>query len=94
VTTNLANGILTVVTAVNSNPPYVTNSIVGNTLTLTWPVGNIGWTLQAQTNTLGAGLNPNPAAWVNVPNATGGNTFSTTINPSNGTVFYRLVLNP
>jgi hypothetical protein len=43
---------------------------------------------------LGAGLNPNPAAWVTVPNSTGVNTVNVTMDPAQGTVFYRLVLNP
>ena len=67
------------------SPTSITNTFNGTTLTLNWPSGQ-GWRLQAQTNGLGTGLNTN---WSNVPGATP--PFTTTPNPVNGTVFYRLV---
>src|SRR5208282_4802386 len=41
----------------------LTNSISGGNLTLSWPVNEIGYRLQAQTNTLANGLSNN---WVDV----------------------------
>jgi hypothetical protein len=84
---------LTVVTGgVNSNPTNITATVSGNVLTLSWPADHTGWTLQAQTNSLGAGLNPNPGAWFTVTGSTSVNTVNVTMDPAKGTVFYRLVL--
>jgi hypothetical protein len=71
------------------NPCTLTNSVVGNTLHLTWPAGQ-GWRLEDQTNSLSTGLNPNPGAWFTVPGASDG-SHSVVINPSNPAVFFRLV---
>ena len=72
------------------SPPTatITNSLSGNTLSLTWPAGQ-GWRLVSQTNTPSAGLNPSPAAWSTVPGTTDG-SYSVTVDASNGSVFYRL----
>ena len=69
-----------------SGPALLTNSVSGNTLSLSWPPG-VGWRLQAQTNSLSAGLNP--ANWTYV---TDGSVSSTniTIVPVNPTTFFRL----
>ena len=91
-TTNLVNGILKVFATVNPNPTNITATVSGNLLQLSWPADHIGWTLQAQTNSLGAGLNPNAAAWFNVPGSTSVNSVNIMIDPAKGTVFYRLVL--
>jgi fibronectin-binding autotransporter adhesin len=72
-----------------SGPGYITNSISGNTLTLTWPAGQ-DWRLVSQTNGLSAGLNPNPSAWGTVAGASDGSA-TITVSPSGPTVFYRLV---
>jgi autotransporter-associated beta strand protein len=87
---NAASGVLSVVTGIASNPTNITATVSGGTLTLSWPADHIGWILQAQTNTLGAGLTPAAASWVDVPgsSAVGTNVFN--INPANPTVFYRL----
>jgi hypothetical protein len=57
-------------------------------LQLSWPQDHLGWHLQIQTNSLDVGLWTN---WVNVPNSTTINQFSLPINPTNGSVFLRLV---
>jgi len=91
-TNNLAvNGTIAVVAAVtvNPNPTNITASVSGGTLTLSWPQDHTGWTLQAQTNTLGVGLGTN---WVNVPGSTATNAVSVPVNANNGAVFYRLKL--
>jgi hypothetical protein len=51
-------------------------------------VGHTGWTLQAQTNSLNAGLG---ATWFNVTGSAAVNEVIVTIDPVNPTVFYRLV---
>jgi hypothetical protein len=57
-------------------------------LQLSWPQDHLGWHLQIQTNSLNAGLGTN---WVNVPNSTTTNQIFIPINPTNGSVFLRLV---
>jgi len=59
----------------------------GNQLQFSWPTDHIGWTLQVQTNTSSIGLGTN---WVSVPGSTSVNSLTNTINPANGSVFYRL----
>jgi autotransporter-associated beta strand protein len=90
VTTNLANGIISVIATVNTNPTNITASVSGGVLTLSWPTDHTGWRLLAQTNSLAAGLNPNPNAWSTVPGSTTVNTVNITLDPSQTTVFYRL----
>ena len=72
-----------------SNQPTAIAAQFGNgLLQLSWPQDHLGWTLQIQTNDLATGLGTN---WVTVPNST--NVIFTNIapDPSNGSVFYRLV---
>ncbi len=57
----------------------------GNLLDIAWPVA--GGRLQVQTNNLNAGIGTN---WVTVAGSTGTNHVVVPIDPSNGTVFYRL----
>jgi hypothetical protein len=83
------NGVLSVVTAGPSGPGTITNSVSGNTLTLTWPA-NESWRLVGQTNNLSTGLNPSPSAWFTVPGGVDGSN-SITIDRGNPSVFYRLV---
>ena len=83
---NLAvNGTVTVIT-----PPVITvnvlaTSVVGNQLTIQWPVGYTGWILEAQTNSL-TGNN-----WVPVAGSGSVNQVTVAIDPAKGSVFYRLV---
>lgn len=90
-TWNPANGTVTVIQTVNTNPTNITTALTGNTLTLSWPADHTGWRLLAQTNTLANGLNPNPAAWSTVPGSASTNSESITMDPRQATVFYRLV---
>jgi len=82
-----ADGTLRV-TAVNSTPAPITAVVSGNQLTLGWPVDHTGWRLQVQTNSLGSGLGNN---WVDVAGSTLVNSVQFTLNPANGTVFFRMV---
>jgi hypothetical protein len=74
-----------------TNPTNILATISGNNLVLSWPGNHTGWTLQAQTNSLSSGLGTN---WVDVPGSASVNTVTNTINPTNGTVFYRLKYTP
>ncbi len=89
---NPANGTLSVVSGVNPNPTNILASVSGGILTLSWPSDHTGWTLQCQTNGVGAGLNVNSDAWFTVPGSTGVDTVDITIDPTQPTVFYRLKL--
>lgn len=75
------------VTVVNTAPlvnPTIVTSLAGGQLTLSWPAGQLGWQLQAQTNGLGTN-------WVNVPGTTLTNGFTVPVDPAIGSVFFRLV---
>lgn len=81
------NGTVRVASAVAA--PVTLGSVVsGGTLNLSWPVDQIGWRLENQTNALTVGLNTN---WFTVPNSTTTNSVTVPIVPGNPTVFYRLV---
>jgi hypothetical protein len=80
--------LVTLLSPINSNPGSIQYSLTGNLLTLSWPT-NLGWALQAQTNSLAVGLSTN---WVNIPNSTATNQIIIPVNPTNGSVFYRLTL--
>ena len=80
--------VLTAVQTVNTNRPIIGFTASGNTLTLSWPT-NAGWTLEVQTNSSSTGLSTN---WVVVPNSQNVTSTNITINPTNGSVFYRMVL--
>ncbi|MEJ0089302.1 MAG: autotransporter-associated beta strand repeat-containing protein [Limisphaerales bacterium] len=82
-----ANGTLSVVQAVATNPTGIEFAIVNNTLQLSWPADHLGWTLEMQTNSLAAGLGTN---WVTIPETSATNNFSVPINYDADVVFYRL----
>lgn len=77
------------VNPVNPTPTNITFSVSGGNLTLNWPADHTGWTLQAQTNSPGKGLGTN---WVDVPNSASTNQVVFPFNPTNGSVFYRMIL--
>lgn len=73
-------------------PPPLVGAKIGFTfsngvLSLSWPSGFLGQTLQVQTNSLKVGINTN---WFDVPNTASVLSTNITVNPANGTVFYRL----
>jgi len=87
-TGNLAvNGTVSVATVAALAPPTMTNSVSGNTITLTWPSSYQGWILQLQTNSINTGLSNN---WVDVPDSAASTSATVPINPANPTVFIRL----
>ena len=82
----VANSVITVTNLTSS--PVLMWAQNGNTnLVLSWPADHRGWLLQAQTNTLSAGLGTN---WVNLPGSAAVAGWTNAINPANGSVFYRL----
>lgn len=72
---------------VNATPTNIVASLAGGQLTLSWPADHTGWRLQAQTNTP-AGIGTN---WVNVANSSSTNRVIIPVNPTNGSVFFRMV---
>jgi autotransporter-associated beta strand protein len=90
---NLAWSTLTLATdgilrVVSTNPGRLTAQMAGNQLTFSWPSDNIGWRLQQQINPITVGLSTN---WTVVSGSTATNYITVTVNPANGTVFYRLI---
>ena len=91
---NPATGIATVLTpppTVVTTPTNITATVSGNLLTLAWPADHLGWSLQIQTNTLSVGLVTNATSWVTLPGSSSVTSTNMTIDPANGTVFYRMV---
>jgi autotransporter-associated beta strand protein len=82
-----ASGVLSIVTGIASNPTNITYSVSGSTLSLSWPADHLGWILQSQTNSVHVGLSNN---WFDVPGSASVTSVNYTINPANGSVFYRL----
>jgi pectin methylesterase-like acyl-CoA thioesterase len=72
---------------VNTNSTNLVATMEGNRLQLSWPQDHLGWRLQYQTNSVDHGLGTN---WMDWPDST--NVFQTNIviNPSSGSVFFRL----
>jgi polygalacturonase len=69
-------------------PTNITPQLSSGQLQLSWPPDHLGWRLQIQTNDLSKGLGTN---WVTVPNSTNVCQTAVTVNPTNGSVFLRLV---
>jgi autotransporter-associated beta strand protein len=87
-TTNLVNGILSVVQTVNATPTNLTTSVAGSTLTLAWPTDHIGWRLQTQTNDSLTGLGTN---WMDVSSSTLTNQMNFQMDSTAGNIFYRMI---
>jgi autotransporter-associated beta strand protein len=80
--------VLANVAVVATTQPEVSVTAGAGQLQLDWPASHIGWRLESQTNSLGAGLGPN---WFPVNNSAGVNQLLLPVNPSAGSVFFRLV---
>ena len=78
------NGTLTVVSTLS---PTLVAQMNGGLLTFFWPLDHTGWRLQIQTNDLPQGLGTN---WMDVAGSTVTNQLAMPINPTDGSVFYRL----
>jgi hypothetical protein len=71
-----------------TNPTNITFQFTADNLTLSWPSDHLGWRLQVQTNDLTQGLGAN---WSDVVNSTVTNQMTLPIDPTAGSVFYRLI---
>ena len=87
-TTGLTNGVLSVVQTVNPNSTNLTASVAGGTLQLSWPADHTGWRVQAQTNSLDAGLG---TTWFDVAGSATTNLIVVPMDAANPTVFYRMI---
>jgi trimeric autotransporter adhesin len=67
--------------------PAITPKIEGSDFVVSWPAANLGWELQAQTNSASAPLGTN---WFPVPDSRTRIQMTLPINPANAAVFYRL----
>ncbi len=79
-------------TNIASTASYATNITAtvinsGTTLQVSWPMTHLGWTLQAQTNTLNVGLGTN---WVDLSGTSAVISTNLPIVSANPAVFYRL----
>jgi autotransporter-associated beta strand protein len=85
---NFTNGVLSVVTTVATNSTNISYTVGGGNLTLTWPADHTGWRLQVQINALNVGLGTN---WADVSGAKLTNYMLFPLDPTTGSIFYRLV---
>ena len=69
-------------------PVTIISTVSGSLVTLSWPTDQVGWRLQAQTNSLSVGVGTN---WFDVPASTATNQLTFPLDPTAGSVFYRLV---
>lgn len=82
-----ANGTVSVASAVPA-PVTLTSVASGGTITLSWPTNQVGWQLQAQTNSLAVGIATN---WAMVPGSDTTNQVVVPIDNTKGSVFFRLI---
>jgi autotransporter-associated beta strand protein len=80
------DGTIGVIAPVNTTPTNLVYEATSGMLTLNWPEDHISWRLEVQTNALDSGLTTN---WFPLGYETT-NTASFPIDPSAGSVFYRL----
>jgi hypothetical protein len=71
--------------------PHLTNSMSGKTLTLNWPLANLGYRLLIQTNNLNRGISQNAGDWGTVAGSIATNTASINIVTTNLDEYFRLV---
>ena len=68
--------------------PPITLKVSSGGVNLSWPAIYTNWQLQAQTNSITSGLGTN---WTTIPNIGSSNSYTSTINSTLKTIFYRLV---
>lgn len=73
---------------VSQIPPSLDFNLAGSQMWFSWPTDHIGWELQAQTDSLSAGLGSN---WSMVFGSNSTNQIPFNIGPTNGSVFFRLI---
>ena len=77
--------------SVNTTSTNLMCALAGNQLTVSWPSDHTGWQLKAHTNATSAGISTN---WEAVSGSSITNQFIISVNPANGSAFYRLVYPP
>ena len=88
---NPANGVLAVVSSVNTNSTNLTFTVASGVLKLSWPADHTGWRLLVQTNHQTKGISVNLNDWMTVPGSGVTNQVLLPIDPAQPTGFYRLV---
>lgn len=73
---------------IDTAPTVLGWQVNGGQIQLTWPPDHTGWSLQAQSNSLNAGLGTN---WVKISGSAATNQFVFPIGRNNGSVFFRLI---
>ena len=81
------SGSLQILSTVATYATNITATVSGNSLIISWPATHLGWTLQAQTNSLANGLGTN---WVDVTGSASVNGITNAMDTTTGAVFYRL----
>jgi hypothetical protein len=77
---------------VNTTPTNIVTTVNGTNVTLSWPADHTGWTLQSQTNAPGGGLGTAVTNWWDIVGSAATNQIVVPINPTNGSVFFRMKL--
>ena len=75
----------------STSPPTMTNQLSGTNLTLSWPLGHVGYRLLVQTNQLVGGISMNTNDWMVVPGSTLTNQVSLPVNQVIPSEYYKLV---
>jgi autotransporter-associated beta strand protein len=92
---SFANGVLSVVSTIASNPTNVTATLstdvtgTSNTVTLAWPSDHLGWLLQSQTNDADGSIVADPTAWHDLAGSASVNLLSIT-NPTDLAIYFRM----
>jgi Concanavalin A-like lectin/glucanases superfamily/Fibronectin type III domain len=73
---------------VSTTSPQINFGVSSGQIQFSWPQDHLGWELQTQTNSLASGLGTNWVAW---PGSAATNQISFPFNPSQSSVFFRLV---
>lgn len=84
-TSHLTSGVLSVAQIVATSPTNILASVSGNTLSLSWPAGHTGWSLQSNSISLVA-----TDAWFSVPGSAATNQIPLGMDPAKTNVFFRL----
>ena len=79
------NGTISVVTPISTTPTNISYTVSGSTLTLSWPLDHLTWTLQSNIVSV---VSTN---WFAVPGSANNNQHVITVNPARSNVFYRMV---
>jgi autotransporter-associated beta strand protein len=80
------NGTISVVTPISTTPTNISYAVSGNSLTLSWPLSHLTWSLQS--NIVGVASSAN---WFTVPGSANNNQIVITVNPARSNVFYRMI---